>query len=73
MIAASEEDYFTLAAGVAAEPDRLDSLKAKLRRERLTAPLFNVAAYTRALEDVYETMWRRCSDIARTAIWAAIK
>jgi predicted O-linked N-acetylglucosamine transferase (SPINDLY family) len=50
LIAASEEDYFALAAGLAADAERLDSLKAKLRRERLTAPLFNVAAYTRALE-----------------------
>ena len=73
LIAANEEDYFTLAAGLAAEPDRLAALKAKLRRDRLTAPLFNVAAYTHALEDLYETMWSRRIDGARTAIWAAIK
>ncbi|HUZ90655.1 MAG TPA: UDP-N-acetylglucosamine-peptide N-acetylglucosaminyltransferase [Methylocella sp.] len=73
LIAASEEDYFTLGAGLAAEPDRLDSLKAKLQRERLAAPLFNVTAYTRALENLYETMWCRRDDITRTAIWAASK
>jgi predicted O-linked N-acetylglucosamine transferase (SPINDLY family) len=71
LIAANEEDYVTLAAGLAAEPDRLNALKAKLRRERLTAPLFNVAAYTHALEDLYETMWSRRIDGDRTAIWAA--
>jgi len=73
LIAANEEDYFTLAAGLAAEPDRLAALKAKLKRERLTAPLFNVAAYTRALENLYETMWSRRIDGACTAIWAATK
>ena len=46
-------------------------LKAKLRRERLTAPLFNVAAYTRALEDLYETMWSRRAGVTHGAIWTA--
>jgi predicted O-linked N-acetylglucosamine transferase (SPINDLY family) len=73
LIAANEEDYVALAAELAAEPDRLDLLKAKLRRERLTAPLFNVAAYTRALEDLYETMWSRRTGVAHGAIWAAAK
>ena len=73
LIAANEEDYFALAAGLAAEPDRLAALKAKLQRERLTAPLFNVAAYTGALENLYETMWSRRIDGACTAIWAANK
>ena len=73
LIAANEEDYFALAAGLAAEPDRLAALKAKLKRERLTAPLFDVAAYTGALENLYETMWSRRIDGACTAIWAANK
>ena len=71
LIAANEDDYVALAAGLAAEPQRLNALKAKLQRERLTSPLFNVAAYTRALEDLYETMWSRRTKDARSAIWAA--
>jgi predicted O-linked N-acetylglucosamine transferase (SPINDLY family) len=73
LIAANEEDYVALAAGLAADPDRLDALKAKLRRERLTTPLFNVAAYTRALEELYDTMWSRRTGDARGAIWALVK
>jgi predicted O-linked N-acetylglucosamine transferase (SPINDLY family) len=73
LIAANEEDYVALAAGLAADPDRLDALKAKLRRERLTTPLFNVAAYTRALEELYDTMWSRRTGVAHGAIWALVK
>jgi predicted O-linked N-acetylglucosamine transferase (SPINDLY family) len=59
LIAANEEDYVTIASVLAHEPERLAKLKAKLGREQMTAPLFDVAAYTRAIEDLYETMWRR--------------
>lgn len=71
LIAASAEDYFAVASTLAAEPDRLATIKAKLQRERLTAPLFDVAAYTRALESLYKTMWSRRMEVVRTAIWAA--
>ncbi len=73
LIAANEDGYVALAAGIAAEPQRLNALKAKLRRERLTSPLFNVAAYTRALEDLYATMWSRRTKDARGAIWAGAR
>jgi predicted O-linked N-acetylglucosamine transferase (SPINDLY family) len=72
LIAADEEDYVTIASVLANEPERLAKLKARLQREHLTAPLFDVAAYTRALEDLYETMWsQRRIGSAHTAIWAA--
>jgi len=59
LIAANEDDYIAIASVLANEPERLAKLKAKLGREHLTAPLFDVAAYTRSLEDLYETMWHR--------------
>jgi predicted O-linked N-acetylglucosamine transferase (SPINDLY family) len=59
LIAANEDDYIAIASVLANEPARLAKLKAKLGREHLTAPLFDVAAYTRSLEDLYETMWHR--------------
>ncbi len=71
LVAADEEDYLAIALTLAAEPDILQSCKARLRHKRLTAPLFDVVAYTLALEDLYETMWRRRRmGAASEAIWA---
>ncbi len=70
--ATDEADYFAIASALAKEPDRLAEIRAKLQCDRLTAPLFDIAAYTRALEDLYETMWRRRRiGAACTTIWAA--
>lgn len=60
LVAANEDDYLAVAMTLANEPDLLEACKGRLRRNRLTSPLFDVAAYTLALEDLYETMWRRC-------------
>jgi len=71
LIAADEEDYLAIALTLAAEPDILDALKARLRHNCLTAPLFDAAFYTLALEDLYETMWkRRCLGASLAPIWA---
>lgn len=58
LIGADEEDYFAIAHGLAGDPARLAAVKARLRQGRLTAPLFDVAGYTSALERLYEAMWR---------------
>ncbi|WP_152428695.1 UDP-N-acetylglucosamine-peptide N-acetylglucosaminyltransferase [Methyloferula stellata] len=74
LIAANTEDYVTIASVLAHEPERLAKLKARLGGTRLTAPLFDVAAYTRAIEDLYETMWRRRQlgvGHGHRAIWAS--
>jgi predicted O-linked N-acetylglucosamine transferase (SPINDLY family) len=72
LITANEEDYLAVAFALATEPGRLEACKAKLERNRLITPLFNVAAYTRSLEELYETMWeRRRAGTARTPIWAS--
>ena len=74
LIARSEEDYFAIALALATEPGRLEMLKAKLRRDHLTTPLFDVAAYTLALEDLYETMMsQRRIGADPVAIWASTK
>jgi len=76
LIAANEEDYVTIASVLAHEPERLAKLKAKLGREQMTAPLFDVAAYTHAIEDLYETMWRRRrlgASHGHRAIWTSAR
>ena len=69
LVAESEDAYFSMALALAAEPELLHACKAKLQRNRMTTPLFDVAAYTAALEYLYETMWDRCrAGTAHTAI-----
>jgi predicted O-linked N-acetylglucosamine transferase (SPINDLY family) len=71
LIADSEDNYFELALSIASEPAKLATLKEKLLRDRLTVPLFDVASYTRALESLYEIMWRRrCAGGPRANIQA---
>jgi predicted O-linked N-acetylglucosamine transferase (SPINDLY family) len=72
LIAADEDAYFSIAFDLATNPRRLATLKEKLRRDRLTAPLFDVVAYTLAIENLFETMWsRRRAGASPAAIWAA--
>lgn len=52
-------DYAELAAALLADPARLAALRQKLAGLRDTAPLFDVAAYTMALENLYGQMWQR--------------
>ena len=53
------EAYEELAIGLARNPARLDSVKAKLARNRLTTPLFDTAQFTRNLEAAYTAMMER--------------
>jgi hypothetical protein len=72
LVATSEEDYFAVALTLATEADLLEACKAKLQRNRLTTSLFDVAAYTLALEELYETMWERhCAGASRISISAS--
>ncbi|WP_245411999.1 UDP-N-acetylglucosamine-peptide N-acetylglucosaminyltransferase [Methylocella silvestris] len=73
LIAADAEEYLAIASVLASEPERLAALKTRLRQARLTAPLFDVGAYTRALEALFETMWsRRRGGLPAAAIWASV-
>jgi predicted O-linked N-acetylglucosamine transferase (SPINDLY family) len=59
LITESEDDYLAIILALATDQGLLAASKTKLRRNRLTTPLFDVAAYTMALEGLYETMWER--------------
>lgn len=49
--------YYELAFDLASNPVQHQTLKARLLARRLTTPLFDVLAYTRNLESLYEQMW----------------
>jgi predicted O-linked N-acetylglucosamine transferase (SPINDLY family) len=59
LIVDREDDYFELALALASNPNSLAELRSKLAFNRLTTPLFDVEAYTAALEKLYLEMWRR--------------
>lgn len=59
LIVEDRDDYFERAVELATDPDRLGGLRRKLARNRSKTPLFDVAAYTLALEGLYEKMWAR--------------
>jgi predicted O-linked N-acetylglucosamine transferase (SPINDLY family) len=59
LVTQSYEAFEELAVRLAKERSTLAELKAKLRRDRDTAPLFDTARSTRALEAIYAEMLRR--------------
>jgi len=59
LVTSSLDDYADLAADLAADPARLRALRDRLERHRQRAPLFDVRAYTLALEALFEAMWQR--------------
>jgi predicted O-linked N-acetylglucosamine transferase (SPINDLY family) len=59
LVTASLAEYEQLALALARDPPRLNAIKAKLIRNRSTAPLFDTPRYTRYLEAAYTVMWQR--------------
>jgi protein O-GlcNAc transferase len=59
LITHSLEEYEHRALQLAREPQRLGELRERLAAHRLTQPLFDTKAYTRALESAYRTMHQR--------------
>ena len=59
LIASSEQEYESLALGLARDPARLAALRAKLGSRRDRTPLFDTTAFVRKLESAYERMWRQ--------------
>ncbi len=59
LVTTSMDDYEMLAMALATDRQRLDSLKAKLARNRNTSPLFDTRRFCRHIEAAYETMWQR--------------
>jgi predicted O-linked N-acetylglucosamine transferase (SPINDLY family) len=52
-------EYETRAIALAADPNALSQLKARLAANRRTHPLFDTARFTRDLERAYGVMWER--------------
>jgi predicted O-linked N-acetylglucosamine transferase (SPINDLY family) len=72
LIVEDEENYFNLAFALATQPARLAALRAKLAANRASAPLFDVRAYTLALEGLFHAMWRRHrAGLPHAAIYAS--
>jgi len=59
LITHSREEYETIAIDLALNGGKLKSIKEKLSRNRLTAPLFDTPLYTMHLEAAYEAMYQR--------------
>lgn len=59
LVTDSPDAYFDLAYTLAVDEERLDDVRARLAANRLTAPLFDVAAYTADLEGLYGAMSAR--------------
>jgi protein O-GlcNAc transferase len=59
LVTTTAADYEQLAVELANQPQRLAEIKSRLARDRLTAPLFDSARYTKHLEDAYSQMYER--------------
>ncbi len=59
LVATGPADYEERAFALATEPIRLQALKQKWQANRVACPLFDPAGLARAMENVFETMWRR--------------
>jgi predicted O-linked N-acetylglucosamine transferase (SPINDLY family) len=62
LIAETPQDYEDLAVRLARDPALLAAIRAKVAQNRLTAPLFDTARWTRHLEAAYRRMWDRHRD-----------
>jgi protein O-GlcNAc transferase len=59
LITTTLEDYEALAVGLAMHPARLEKIKQKLVRNRLTMPLFNTKLSAKHIETAYTAMYER--------------
>jgi predicted O-linked N-acetylglucosamine transferase (SPINDLY family) len=58
-VARTPDEYVTLALALAADRERLASLRASLRARLAASALFDHRGVTRELEAAYREMWRR--------------
>lgn len=57
------DEYYALALMLANDTNKYTQLKTKLIENHLTTPLFDVTAYTRDLENLFQQMWdRHCAE-----------
>jgi predicted O-linked N-acetylglucosamine transferase (SPINDLY family) len=57
LVTTSLSDYEALALALATEPARLQACRQRLLAQRATYPLFDMARFTRALDDLLLTAW----------------
>ncbi len=58
LIAADDDDYIRIAAGLAADAPRLAGLRGTLRQRLERSPMRDFAGFTRELEAAYRAMWK---------------
>ena len=58
-IAATEASYIEKAVALAADRDRLATVRSTLRREMTDSPLMDEAGFAQSVEAAYHEMWRR--------------
>jgi predicted O-linked N-acetylglucosamine transferase (SPINDLY family) len=59
LVTATQHEYEGLAIELAANPEKLATIKNRLSQNRLTEPLFNTRLLTRHIERAYEAMYER--------------
>jgi protein O-GlcNAc transferase len=59
LITATLEEYENVAIDLATHPKKLDEIRNKLAKNRLTTPLFDTALYTKHIELAYLAMYER--------------
>jgi predicted O-linked N-acetylglucosamine transferase (SPINDLY family) len=59
LVTTTSADYEALAIELAIDKDRYCEIRQRLERNRLTAPLFDTARFTRNLETAYQAMYER--------------
>lgn len=59
MVVETQEEYETLAIDIAINPEKLDAIKARLKQNLLTTPLFDTPLFTKNLESAYMQIYKR--------------
>lgn len=59
LVATTPEEYLEIALRLYGNPQQLAQVRKRLIDARATAPLFDMTAFARALEDVYLRMWEQ--------------
>ena len=62
LVTETQADYEALAIALATNPGKLQEIKEKLGRNRLTTPLFDTALFTKHIEVAYSMMYERYQD-----------
>ncbi len=59
MVVNTQQEYESLAIDLATHPEKLQAIKARLKQNLLTAPLFDTPLFTKNLESAYMQIYKR--------------